>query len=205
MSDPMKKAWDILKMPKPYRGPDIRNEAQYEAASLEGRMLWHRQQQGAYGQRLTALRTHHTIDLTDVENPVYQEMNEYQLLRAFHSRQAARLSKCLELGKTECNDFYSLELEGDNRKKSKLFTTPTGKRDPYVELSLEAYNNLTKKQKYLYHTSMGRYEGQDKTFHNRMRDRLNNNFKLPTFPSPKHGGEPAFERGAEYTKEEYII
>lgn len=183
---------------------DIRNEAQYNAASLDERRRWHRKQQAAYGRRLKSLQTHHSVDLTDVENPIYQEMKQYQLLRAFHSRQQARLSKCLKLGKTECNDYYSLELEGGNRRKSKLKTTPTGKQDPYVELSLEAYNNLTRKQKLNYHESMVNYEGQDKAFHRRMRTRLNRNLKLPTFPSPKHGGEPSFERGAEYTKEEYI-
>ena len=82
---------------------DIRNEAQYNAASLDERRRWHIRQSTAYHRRLKALQTQHSVDLTDVENPVYQEMKEYQLLRAFHSRQAARLSKCLELGKTECN------------------------------------------------------------------------------------------------------
>ena len=200
----MKKAWEILKMPKPYRGPDIRNEAQYEAASLEDRRGWHISQVTAYRKRLSVLRTQHTVDLTDTENPIYQEMQEYQRLRNFHARQEARLGRCIQRNQTECNDYYSAESEGDNRRKQKLNTTPTGKLDPYVVLSLEAYNNLTKKQKYAYHTSMVNYEGQDKTFHRRMRSRLEKNSNFPTFPSPEHGGEPSFKRRADYTKEQYI-
>ena len=203
----MKKAWDILKMPRVYRGPDIRNEAQYSAASLEGRKKWHYSQAAGYDMRLQALRTQHTVDLTDVENPVYKEMKEYQEMRNFHQRQASRLRKCIASGKTECNDYYSPELEGDNRIKPKLITTPTGKRDPYVELSLEAYNNLTDEQKWKYHVGMKPY-GKDVAFHSRMAHRIKNSKgrrpskNLPTFPSPKHGGESI--RGKEYTKEEYL-
>ena len=58
MSNPMKKAWEILKMPRgrPSSGPDFRNEAQYEAASLRERELWHSRQKMAYGRRLRVLR-----------------------------------------------------------------------------------------------------------------------------------------------------
>jgi len=196
----MKKAWEVLKMPKPYRGPDIRNEAQYEAASLEGRMLWHNNQANGYDYRLRALRTNHSVELTDTENLIYQEMKYYQDMRAFHNRQAQRLRRCLELGKKECNDYYSQELEGDNRRQTKYKTTPTGKLDPYVELSLEAYNDLTNKQKARYHAGMAQYK--DTNFHNRMYQRLHYNINLPTFPSPKYGGESF--TGKEYTKEEYL-
>lgn len=200
--------FSILKMPRVYRGPDIRNEAQYNAASLEGRRKWHNSQAAGYDARLQALRTQQTVDLTDVENPVYKEMKEYQEMRNFHNRQGYRLKRCIALGKTECNDYYSLELEGDNRKKQKLMTTPTGKQDTYVELSLEAYNNLTDKQKYKYHVGIKNY-GKDVAFHSRMAHRIRN-YKsgarspknLPTFPSPKHGGGSFF--GKEYTKEEYL-
>lgn len=198
----MKKAWEVLKMPKPYRGPDIRNEAQYEAASLEGRMLWHRQQQGAYRSRLTVLQKNYTVDLTDVENPIYQEMKYYQDMRAFHSRQSQRLEKCIASGKTECNDYYSQELEGDNRRQTKYKTTPTGKLDPYVELSLEAYNALSNERKKRYHKGMYNYGKDDSEFHGRMMTRISRNSPLPTFPSPKYGGESSY--GKEYTKEEYL-
>ena len=68
--------WDILKS-------DIRNEAQYNAASLDERRRWHIRQARAYRKRLSVLRTQHTVDLTDTENPIYQEMEEYQRLRNF--------------------------------------------------------------------------------------------------------------------------
>jgi len=196
--DPMKKAWDILKADT---RPDIRNEAQYEAASLIERKRWHNRQRAAYQKRLNALRTQHTVDLTDVENPVYQEMKNYQEVRNFHGRQEQRLKQCLELGKKECNDFYSPELEASNRRKIKLKTTPSGILDPYVELSLDVYNNLTNEQKANYHDSMGR-NVKDKAFHIRMTNRLRRNSALPTFPSPKYGGESSL--GKEYTKEEYL-
>lgn len=187
-------------MPKPYRGPDIRNEAQYKAASFDGRKKWHRKQKTAYQSRIKVLRTQHSVDLTDVENPIYQEMKYYQEIRNFHSRQAERLERCIKLGKTECNDFYSQELEGDNRQKIKLKTTPTGNRDPYVELTIEAYNDLTNEQKQKYHKGM-EFLGKDSSFHNRMHSRLYRKANLPTFPSPKYGGESTF--GKEYTREEY--
>jgi len=193
----MKKAWEVLKADT---RPDIRNEAQYEAASLRERMLWHGRQQFGYSKRLQALRTQHTVDLTDIENPVYQEMKQYQDMRNFHGRQVARIKKCLALDKTECNDYYSMELEGDNRKREKLSTTPTGKRNPYEEVSLETYNNLTDRQKLNYHEGMKK-EGIDTKFHTRMWSRLINNSKQPTVPSPKHGGESALN--IENTKEEY--
>ena len=179
---------------------DIRNEAQYNAASLEERMRWHSRQQAAYSRRLTALRNLPTVDLTDVKNPIYEEMVEYQNMRNFHGRQRRRLRVCLELGKKECNDYYSLKLEGDNRERQKLRTTPTGKNDPYVELSLEAYNNLTDEQKAKYHMGMYRL-GKDIQFHDRMRSRIKNKSKEPLFPSPKYGGESI--EGLENTKEEY--
>lgn len=182
---------------------DIRNEAQYKAASLTDRTRFHYRQRAAYSRRLQALRTHHTVDLTDVENPVYQEMKQYQEMRNFHKRQAARLKRCIGKGKTECNDFYSPELEGDNREYQKLNTTPTGKLDPYVELSLEAYNDLTDEQKLKYHAGMLR-KGIDVNFHGRMAHRLKSKSRkqLPTFPSTKYGGERF--HGKEYTKEEYL-
>lgn len=196
--------FDILKMSRPYRGPDIRNEAQYNAASLEGRQLWHSQQAGAYDRRLKALRNIHDIDLTDVENPINKEAVYYRDMRAFHGRQDARLRKCIKLGKTECNDYYSLELEGDNRRKMKYMTTIAGQPDPMVELSIEAYNNLTDAQKLRYHKNLA-YYGKDSTFHRRMEGRLTQKLNQPTFPSPKHGGEEsknAYQYIA-YTKEEY--
>lgn len=181
--------------------PDIRNEAQYNAASLEKRRLWHIRQSKGYRYRLNALRTQHTIDLTDTENPIYQEMKEYQDMRNFHGRQAQRLAKCIRSGRTECNDYYSPELEGDNRQKKKLMTTPTGKLDPYVELSLDAYNDLTNEQKIKYHAGL-RSNGKNVVFHGRMFHRLTDTkAKLPTFPSPEHGGESTLNR--KYTKEEY--
>ena len=198
----MKKAWDILKMPGPPRtAPDIRNEAQYNASSLNDRKRWHNSQMMGYHRRLKALQTQHTVDLTDVENPIYQEMKNYQEIRAFHGRQMNRIKRCIALEKTECNDYYSPELEGENRRASKYQTTPTGKLDPYVELSLEAYNNLTDRQKINYHASMYKYR-RNPTFHSRMASRLKTNKTLPTFPSPKYGGESIF--GKEYTKEEYL-
>ena len=197
----MKKAWRILKVDT---RPDIRNEAQYNAASLEERKRWHNRQSIAYRNRLSVLRTQHTVDLTDTENPTYQEMEEYQRLRNFHGRQTQRLAVCIKNGKTECNDFYSPELEGDNRRKRKLITTPTGKRDPYVELSLEEYNNLTDGQKMKYHTGMTKI--QDEQFHFRMLSRIRDKSNQPTFPSPEYGGESALDArftGKKYTKEEY--
>ena len=176
--------WDILKS-------DIRNEAQYNAASLDERRRWHIRQARAYRKRLSVLRTQHTVDLTDTENPIYQEMEEYQRLRNFHARQEARLSKCIQRNQTECNDYYSAESEGDNRIKQKPKTTPTGKLDPYVELSLEAYNNLTDNQKIKYHTSM-RKQGKEVKFHRRMEGRIRYKLNQPTFPSPKYGGEPNY-------------
>jgi hypothetical protein len=190
--------FNILKMP--YRGPDIRNEAQYKAASFDERKKWHQSQYNAYNNRLGVLRTQHSVDLTNVENPIYQEMKEYQEIRNFHGRQVHRLVRCIKLGKTECNDFYSQELESDNRQKIKLKTTPTGKRDPYVELTIEAYNNLTNEQKAKYHAGMKTQEN-DVSFHRRMYERLHRKLNLPTFPSPKYGGESPY--GIEYTKEEY--
>lgn len=180
--------------------PDIRNEAQYNAASLEGRKSWHQNQSDAYAYRLKALQTQHSIELTDTENPVYQEMKQYQDLRNFHSRQAQRLRKCLASGKKECDDYYSLELEKDNRRPTRNRTFPSGQLDPYVELSLEAYNDLTNEQKARYHAGMAQYE--DTNFHTRMYQRLHYKINLPTFPSPKFGGESII--GREYTKEEYL-
>jgi len=199
----MKKAWEILKMPYVYRGPDIRNEAQYEAASLEGRMLWHSSQAKGYDTRLRALRSQYTVELTDTKHPIYQEMKQYQDLRNFHGRQRQRLKKCIDLGKTECNDFYSLELEGNNRSMKRLRTTPTGKLDPYVELSLEAYNDLTNEQKARYHVGM-RTRGIDTAFHARMRHRLiiPSRSDQPTFPSPKYDEGKIHRR--DYTKEQYL-
>jgi len=178
---------------------DIRNEAQYNAASLEVRRLWHRRQADGNNTRLNALQTQHSVDLTDVENPIYQEMKYYHNLRSFHNRQERRLRVCLRKGKTECDDYYSQELEGDNRRKTKLKTTPTGKLDPYVELSLEAYNNLTDNQKKNYHQSLRRE--RDTKFHSRMMGRITQKLDLPTFPSPKHGGESSL--GIQHTREEY--
>ena len=149
----------------------------------------------------------HTGDSITVAPAQTLTDKEYQEMRNFHQRQASRLRKCIASGKTECNDYYSPELEGDNRIKPKLITTPTGKRDPYVELSLEAYNNLTDEQKWKYHVGMKPY-GKDVAFHSRMAHRIKNSKgrrpskNLPTFPSPKHGGESI--RGKEYTKEEYL-
>lgn len=193
--------FNILKMPPYDTTPDIRNKAQYDAASLEERRLWHNSQSSAYDRRLQALRSQHTVDLTDVENPIYQEMKQYQNLRNFHKRQSSRLRKCIDSGRTECNDFYSLELEGDNRLKQKLKTTPTGQNDPYVEISLELYNKLTDNQKINYHVGIYRY-GKNKKFHKRMRSRLLNNLQQPTFPSPEYGGEPLYN--TENSKEEYL-
>lgn len=188
-------------MPPRDTTPDIRNEAQYNAASLEERRLWHSSQSSGYDRRLQALRSQHTVDLTDVENPIYQEMQQYQRLRNFHKRQSHRLEKCIVLGKTECGDFYSEELEGSNRIKAKLRTTPAGQNDPYVELSLEQYNELTDNQKINYHVGMFRRE-INKKFHKRMRSRLLNNLQQPTFPSPEHGGEPVYN--TEDSREEYV-
>jgi hypothetical protein len=194
----MKKAWTILKTDT---RPDIRNEAQYETASLDERRRWQKKQGMAYQTRLNALRTHHTVDLTDVENPVYKEMKEYQDIRNFHFRQEARIKRCLASGKTECNDYYSMELEGDNRTKTKLKTTPTGKLDPYVELSLEAYNNLTPIQKRRYHDGMAN-RGIDAQFHYKMKARVEDkSLRQPVFPSPKYGGKSTTL--IETTKEEY--
>lgn len=198
----MKKAWEVLKMPKPYRGPDIRNEAQYNAASLQDRKKYHNRNATAYNKRLSVLRRQSDIDLTDTENPIYQEMKNYQNTRNFHGRQEARLRRCIASGKTECNDFYSAEAEGDKKRKHKKNTTPTGKLDSYVELSLEAYNNLTGEQKAKYHAGMARIK--DKTFHDRMMHRLRNiKGNLPTFPSPKYGGETTQIRDVQTSREEY--
>ena len=192
--------FNIIKMPKPYRGPDIRNEAQYKAASLEGRMLWHRKQAKGYDTRLRAIRTQHTVDLTDVENPIYKEMKYYQNIRNFHNRQAIRLRKCVALGKTECDDYYSEELEGENRRRVKYQTTPAGQKDPYVELSQEAYNKLTVNQKRSYHQGMA-MAGIDKGFHHRMSSRIYGNVPHPTFAAPKYGGESL--KTYDTSKEEY--
>lgn len=193
----MKKAWLILKADT---RPDIRNEAQYEAASLEDRKKFHRKQSVGYDGRWKALQSQYSVDLTDVENPIYQEMKYYQDIKNFHNRQLLRLKSCIRLGKTECNDYYSQELEGENRRKLKNQTTPTGKLDPYVELSLDVYNNLTDEQKIKYHASMKK--GKNSAFHRRMYHRLTDvKLNLPTFPSPEHGGESI--KGIEYSKQEY--
>lgn len=196
--------FNILKMPRPYRGPDIRNKAQYEAVSLNDKLKYHIRNYTAYHNRLTALRRQSDIDLTDTENPIYQELKEYQELRNFHGRQEKRLRRCISSGKTECNDFYSAEDEGDKKRKHKKNTTPTGKRDPYVELSLEAYNNLTDGQKMKYHSGMRAIK--DNVFHGRMMHRLRGHDakgNLPTFPSPKYGGETTQIRDVQTSREEY--
>tara|TARA_R100000406_G_C3073512_1_gene114875 strand:+ start:41 stop:808 length:768 start_codon:yes stop_codon:yes gene_type:complete len=197
--------FSILKMPKgvKYNGPDFKNEAQYKAASIKIRLGWHDNKARTYNLRLKTLQKNSDIDLTDVENPIYQELKYYQEMRNFHARQSDRIRKCLKLDKTECNDFYSLELEGDNRRKNKLITTPTGKQDPYVELSLEAYNDLTVRQKKNYHDAMAFY-GKDYAFHGRMKSRLQRESRLQTFPSPKYGGESIDSGKKETTKEEYL-
>lgn len=187
---------------------DIRNEAQYNAASLEERKKWHVSQARAYDRRLQALRTHHTVDLTDTENPVYQEMKQYQEIRNFHDRQYRRIVRCINRGQSECNDYYSMELEGDNRNKQKLLTTPTGKADPYVELSLEAYNNLTPIQKRRYHdamrTNLKGKNDEEYSFHSRMYSRLLQDNGPQTFPSSKYGGESRYGKHREISREEYL-
>ena len=187
--------WDIIKS-------DIRNEAQYNAASLQDRKKYHNRNATAYNKRLSVLRRKSNIDLTDTENPIYEEMKNYQDTRNFHGRQEARLRRCIASGKTECNDFYSAEAEGDNKRKHKKNTTPTGKLDSYVELSLEAYNNLTGEQKAKYHAGMSRIK--DKSFHDRMFNRVSRaKENLPTFPSPKYGGESTQVVGVETSRKEY--
>jgi len=199
----MKKAWEILKR------VDISNAEEYERASLEDRKKWHGSQYSAYSKRLEVLRRNTSVDLTDVEHVLYQEMKQYQNMRAFHGRQSKRLFVCLRRGDTECDDYYSLELEGPNRKHSKLFTTPTGKLDPYVELSLEGYNQLSPKQKERYHQGMSltikrkNEDLKESDFHMRMYSRLRNKNNLPTFPASKYGGGNAQYLG-ETTKEEYL-
>lgn len=186
---------DILKA-------DIRNEAQYNAASLQDRKKYHARNQSAYTKRLSVLRQQSNVDLTDTENPVYQEMKQYQDIKNFHSRQAKRIERCLKRGKTSCNDYYSAESEGNNRRRIKYNTTPTGKLDPYVELSLEAYNSLTNEQKAKYHVGMSRIK--DRSFHDRMFHRVSRaKENLPTFPSPKYGGESTQVVGIETSREEY--
>ena len=201
----MKKAWEILKADT---RPDIRNEAQYNAASLEERKSWHSRQFGAYSRRLKVLRNQYTVDLTDVENPVYQEMKQYQEIRNFHDRQYRRIVRCINRGQSECNDYYSMELEGNNRNKQKLLTTPTGKADPYVELSLEVYNNLTPIQKRRYHdgmkTSLKGKNDEESSFHSRMYSRLLQDNNPQTFPSSKYGGESRYEKHREISREEYL-
>ena len=129
-------------------------------------------------------------------------MKEYQDKRNFHTRQEQRLKRCINQGKFECDDYYTLESEGSNRRKVKYRTTPTGKLDPYVKLSLEAYNGLTKEQKIKYHSSMYGY-GKDVKFHGRMLSRLKQNTNLNTFPSPEHGGESTVIYSVEIPKDDY--
>jgi hypothetical protein len=177
---------------------DIRNEREYEAASLEDRKIWHSSQSSAYAIRWRAMRN------TQVENedsPMYKEMVELQDLSNFHGRQRNRLKRNIN-NKT----YYSMDLEGDNRQKHKTRKSPQGNLTPYTELTQEVYETLNNKDKNKYHVAMSEKPNismEEKSFHYRMRARLRFESVQPTFASLEHGGETIYNT-LSYSKEEYV-
>ena len=158
---------------------DIRNEREYEVASLDDRRRWHGNQTNTYGIRWRAMRN------TQVENedsPMYQEMVELQNLTNFHDRQRIRI-------RNGNKHYYSLELEGDNREKHKTKKSPQGNLMPYTELSQEVYETLSDNEKERYHIGMTKtnISQEERVFHKRMSRRLYRKLNQPTFTSSKYG------------------
>ena len=195
---------------------DIRNADEYERASLEDRKVWHSSQMSAFQRRLDALRRNSNLELTDTKNPRYKEIVQYRDLRNFHSRQRSRITRCQKREQTECNDYYSIESEGSNRRKSKLKTTPLGQTDPYTTISQESYDKLDNRQKMNYHMGLARVaiENNDlhtKKFHRNMRKRLRATSELPTFSSiegyvdtPELSGKRRERSFKKYTLDDYL-
>jgi hypothetical protein len=175
---------------------DIRNEREYERASLEDRKKWHSSQGNAYGERWRTMRN------TQVENedsPMYKEMVELQNLANFHFRQVKRFER-------NAKTYYSKDLEGDNRRKVKTSKSPQGNPIPYTTLSQEVYDTLTDEEKRKYHGSLQsvfqRLKDNDKrNFHARMLRRIGNKSNRATYSSSEHGGATLNNR--DTSKEEY--
>jgi hypothetical protein len=174
---------------------DIRNEGEYEAASLDDRRKWHSSQYSVYWKRWRTMRN------TQVENedsPMYKEMVELQNLANFHSRQVKRI-------KFNSQTYYSLDLEGDNNRKTKTRKSPQGNLTPYTELSQEVYETLSDDKKMKYHAGMRLTDitQEERKFHSRMFQRIKNGNPHPTFASSNHGGNLSTIRHKDTSKEEY--
>ena len=182
---------------------DIRNEREYEAASLEDRRKWHNSQYTAYSKRWQTMRN------TQVENedsPMYKEMVELQDLANFHSSQAKRITSTSPKERRRyTQDYFSSDLQGEDRQKQKNRNSPQGNPIPYTILTQEVYETLSDDKKRKYHLSIaerGNFTKEEKTFHLRMWNRLHQGkSNLPTFASLEHGGESLYGRNT--SKEEY--
>jgi len=177
----------------------IETLADYTNASPEERRRYHVNRRSVYARRLKALRNSiANVGETNPNIPLEEDMRELQEIRNFHARQADRI----RLG-GRFPDVFSPELE-QQKQDQKLTTTPRGILNPYIDLSMEEYEKLTKKQKSNYHQRRGfSTSGEEKTFHGRMYARLKSNSTLPTFPTPDLGGETTVVFGIKNTKEEY--
>jgi len=160
------------------------NEIQYNQATSEERRKWHNKVGATYNRELKNLQK--TTTVVNEDSPKYKEMVELQELFRFHTRQGTRIKKYNHI-----QDFYSLELE-TNRRKRKGLLTPQGNLMPYVELSQEVYDTLSIDNQIKYHSGMrdvGRITGEERLFHTRMGKRLHNSTNYPTFAASKYGGE----------------
>jgi hypothetical protein len=178
---------------------DIRNEREYEAASLEDRKTWHNRYKKKYLNRWREMKRKQI----DKNTPLYQEMIELQELGRFHQRQHRRLTKLLRTGKS-LQDYYSKELE-TNREIQRGLQNPQGDSLSQKEISQEAYNSLTNTEKQKYHIAMssGPQTIEEQKFHMRMYSRVQAN-NLPTFASSEHGdsdGDSIYHR--DISKEQY--
>lgn len=176
----------------------IENEVQYNNASPEERIRYHRNLSQSYYARVKMLRqTIKNLDNTDPNAPILLELKENVEMYRFHSRQRGRLS-----GKYSIPDVFSPELEQE-RIMMKPQTTDRGNRNFRPDLTLEEYQKLDKKQKLNYHHEKRRnsLNEEERKFHRRMNTRLARNYKQPTFPTPDLGGDSSY--GITETKEEY--
>lgn len=178
----------------------IENEVQYNNASPEERIRYHRNLSQFYYARVKMLRqTIKNLDNTDPNAPILLELKENVEMRRFHGRQRNRLS-----GKFSIPDVFSPELERE-RLKVKPRTTDRGNLNFRPDLTLEEYQKLDKKQKIDYHQEKSRksLNEEGRKFHSRMRSRLGSGRTLPTYPTPELGSGRLAGYGVSETKEEY--
>ena len=109
--------FDILKMPAKGSGVQIKNNAQYQSASLKDRLNWHQSQKRAWKNQRNALLSESGWALNEIEHsnhPLFQEATEYKENEKFHNRQITRIRRKLKGQTNVPQDYFSIKLEAAN-------------------------------------------------------------------------------------------